>query len=753
MKDRGDSATRTPDQKILDEAKDRFKLCVDWESDQRKLFLDDVKFAWADADNKWQWEDDVANDREVGKKPILTVNKVRQHNNQIINDGKQNKPSVTIRPTGGGASYQAAKALEGLVRHIERQSNAPDAYDNAYEWAVDGGIGYWRLVTRNVELQKGSDPATAFNQNIFIEPVPDPLSVYMDPDIKQQDGSDARFGFVFDDMPKARFEKEWPEVDPPMDAPLDITEWSIDDDHVRIVEYYRAVETKDEMLYVEDDDGAVWIGKRSEAGKLGKAIDPAHIKQRRDIVERKIEWFKIAGNRILDRKDVIGKYIPIVRVVGKEKKIDGRLERKGHTRQMKDPQRMYNYWTSAATECVALQTMDQWMGPAKAFEGLENEWEEANRLRKAWRPYNHVDDQNQPIPKPEQVRLPEMARAYLEGMQTAQNELMMSSGQYQSQFGQNENATSGKAINERQRQGDNATYDFIDNLATAIRLTGNIIINWVPYIYDTKRVIQILAEDDTELQLQIDPTAAEAYQQEQKKEEEASRAILNPNIGVYFVESDIGPNYATKRQEAFNAFSQIVSQNQALTEVIGDILFRNADMPGADEVSERFKRMLENEKPWILGRGPGPAMQALQGQLTEAQKQNQSLTTMMTDLMQKLAEERTKNADKSDENKIKEYDAESKRITAISNAQPELSKMGEQGDLQGLVRQTIMEMLGGGGQQQPQEPEPEPQGGGEMPDHIMTALTSLGGRQAQDGNWYVPDPSRPGKYMQHVPLQ
>src|SRR6185503_15508478 len=176
MADETDSlAGLTGDARIIAEAKQRFAYCEEWEGDARKGFIEDLKFANADPDNNWQWDDQLRTYRQDRRKPCLTINKTRQHNLQIINDAKQNKPGVNIRPVGDGATYDAAQTYEGVVRHIEYQSNAEAAYDTATSFQVQGGIGYWRVVTDYVSND-------SFDQEIFIKREKNPLQLFLDPD-------------------------------------------------------------------------------------------------------------------------------------------------------------------------------------------------------------------------------------------------------------------------------------------------------------------------------------------------------------------------------------------------------------------------------------------------------------------------------------------------------------------------------------------------------------------------------------------
>lgn len=645
----------TGDERIIAEAQRRFKQCEQWESRARKLFLEDIKFSNADSDNGYQWPNEIRRNRDIDERPCLTINKTRQHNLQIINDAKQNKPRAAVRPVGNGATYEASQVFEGIFRHIEYISNATVAYDTATSFQVQGGIGYWRVVTDYL----GNDN---FDQEIFIRRVKDPLTVYIDPDINEVDGSDARFGFIFDDMPLDEFRAAYPEYKDiaGTDALGNVQGW-VDKDHVRVAEYYRRQEDKDHLISFTDP-------RTGQAGLLRRKDIPDNIidgiidhpsTRIREIKTWKVEWYLIIGDKIGERRDWAGEYIPIIRVIGEETIINGELDRKGHTRAMRDPQRMYNYWSSSAVEHVALQSKTPYIAPAEAIENLEGYWETANTVNHSVLPYNAFTDDGSAIAMPQRVQPPVMAQAYINGMQIAQQEMSMVSGQYAADFGEKSNEISGKAIQERQRRGDNATYHYIDNLAIGIRFTGKILIDLIPKIYDTPRILRIIGEDGEESHIQLDPKAQQAYQQHEQKEEGEVRAIFNPNVGRYDVEADIGPAYATRRQEAFNAITQIIKEAPALVNVIGDILFKAADFPMAGEIAERMERMVP---PQAKGDGLPPAVMELQGELKKMQG-------LLADMAQELGEERLRLKAKDAQKDIDVYDAITKRMSVLIKEQ------------------------------------------------------------------------------------
>lgn len=674
----------TDDQQIVKQAHQRMERCIAWEGEFQKRFVEDLKFANADPDNKWQWPQEIQVVRVGALQPMLTINKTRQHNLSIINDAKQNKPGVKITATGGTASYDSAQVYMGVVRKIEYKSSAEHIYDQTTKFQVEGGIGYFRVTTDYV-----SD--SSFDQEIFIKGINDPMSVFLDPDIEMIDGSDARFGFIFNDMPKDEFDYEYPDFkDHVGTSPLGTlaTYW-LTKDHIRVAEYFRRVPVDDKLVFMVDPQ----TKKQStvKASQIPKKLLAMVMEDRktktRDITSYKIEWYKIAGDTIIDRKDWAGKYIPIVRVVGEETKIEGKLDRKGHTRSMKDVQRMYNYWSSAGVEFIALQGKTPWITVAESIEGYETFWSTANTVNHAYLPWNAFTEDGATIPPPFKPQPPVAAQAYVQGMQIAQNEMMMVTGQYQAQMGENENAKSGIAINARQRQGERATYHYIDGLGIGIQFLGKILIDLIPKIYDTERVIKIMGEDGTESNVTIDPEAKAALtEKKDDKAEGKASLIFNPNVGEYEVQADVGPSYATKRQDAFNAFVQLASQDKNFMNIAGDIMFKAADFPMADELAKRYRRMIPLQ---ALGEEPPPEIKMM---LANAEGKMQSMQAMIVQMTKSLAEKDLMLNNKTVENALKGYQARTQRFGVVANAQPELANR-----VLPVAAQTEAEILAEGG--------------------------------------------------------
>lgn len=706
------------DEKILLEVYERFQRCLDFEAYWRANYELDIKFANADSINNYQWLDSIRNDRianPAGAKPCLTVNKTRVHNNLIINDAKQNKASINIRPIGDGATYQASQVFNDLIRHIEYRSNAQTVYDASITTQVDGGMGYWR-VTYDYESPD------SFNKELKIEGIKDPRAVYLDPDITQTDGSDARYGFIYEDVPTDLFQALYPKFKD-VGGPALMGDYSRDwltENHTRVCEYFRKSQEDDKLVAFDDPETGERVTSRwSNLTDEGKDYcrqlkqQKANSYQERDILTDVIEWFKIAGNKIIERNPWPGIYIPIVRNPGTETIIDGRMDRAGNTRGLLDPQRMYNYNASCYVEMVALQPRSPFVGPVAAIEGLEEYWKTANSNNHSMLPYNHVDEAGEAIPAPERSAPPALVPAYIQGMETAEKQMMMATGQYQAQMGENENAKSGVAINARQRQGDRATYHFTDNQAMAIRYTGKILVDLIPKVMDTERTLRIMGLDGSHTDVTIDPNATQAAQKQPSDGQaedggvKVAQIIFNPGVGSYDVVSDVGPDFATKRMEASNMMMQLAAQDHGFMGIGGDILMKNLDFPGADQLAQRYARVIP---PNITGDGPDPKLEQAMHQASDKILQ---LQQVIANLSKELK-------DKDRETDIRAYEAETKRKTGESDV---LKNIGNAGPIitaeqvQGIARRTIAEMM-------MRTPDPDPSAVPEMPQGMMDHLNA-----------------------------
>lgn len=673
--DSDDLGPASTDAEIVKEAAERWKASKDWQGTEDERTREDIKFANADARNSWQWPTRIYQARAIDQElPCLTINNTRVHNDMIINEMSKQDFGVKVRPVGGKASYKSSQMMETLIKRTQYISKWSAQRRKVAEQQVDGGIGYILIETRYVSER-------SMNQDIFLKASRDPTAVYLDPWINEPDGSDANFGFVFERLPRKEFGRKYPKwKDKVGKTPLDsaFSDW-ITDKEIMLAKYYRKSEEKDTLIVYKQENGDEVEKLASEIkDESGQEIYDAlmdDIKEgridgrKRRVVNNKVEWFLIAGDTVIDKGEWAGKYIPICRCVGRELVIDGTLDRKGHTRPLIDAQRMLNYNASAGVQGVALQPKAPWLAPARAIEGQE-QWKTANVDNFAVLLYNDIDDEApeglQTIEPPTRINPPPPSQAYTQGMQDADQWMKMISGQFDAQMGQNDqqSAVSGVAINERKQQGDTATYHFPEHQGDMMRFIGVQLLDLYPKIYDTKRALHVIGDDGEKSWIRIDPQQSDAVQElkHEKEDEEAAELAFNPSIGEYECVSDPGPDYATQRQEAWQAGSLILQHNLQLTAVIGDLLFKFGDFPGAEDIADRLQKEIKATKPYLFDDDAEPQMVALQQQM-------QRLTSLNAELMQKLAMKDIALKGKDEKRDVDAFRAQTDRTKAETTAQ------------------------------------------------------------------------------------
>jgi len=661
---------------IVDEANRRFKRACEWEAEFQIRFTEDLKFRHGDDDNGWQWPNTLRFSRNSDQRPCLTINNIAQHVLMVVNGGKQVREGVNVVATGNGATKESADVMEAIVESIEYASQAQLAYSIGQEFQVAGGIGYWRIVTDYA----GPD---SMDLDIFIRPINDPTSVLLDPDIRMRNGSDARWGIIFDNIPKAEFEEAYPELKEyagiaPLGPGTGVNDM-LSSSHVRVAEYFRKVLTPDKLLSYRHEGKRKTIRKSQISDDHFQALISDPYTRWRHVQDEKIEWYLIVGEHIVDETEWAGKYIPIIRCPGEEVVVEGLLDRKGLTRAMKGAQRMYNYNASAQVEHVALQNKIPWVAPADAIENYEVYWNTANITNHSILPYNHKDEQGQAIPPPQRTQPPASSEAYKSGMDTAFQQMMMTTGQWQNQMGMGGNERTGKAIQERQGQSDIATFHFVDNYRMALIFTGIQLIDLIPKIYDTQRAIKIQAEDGSDQEVEIDPLARKAFLQQQAHNGEVVKRIFNPSLGLYDVRAKAGLSYGTRREQTVDSLTLLLTQAPSLTPIVGDLLLSAMDFKEAQEASQRLRRLVP---PAALGQGPTPQEQKMSATITQLQD-------LLKKALDKSAKDSIKIAGKDELRDIEVFDAETKRLSALQKQLP----LDQEG-LRQFIVQTIGEAAG-----------------------------------------------------------
>lgn len=643
-----ESQDKTEDKKkshegILETARKRFALAIEATKDMRDLGDEDIKFIAGD-----QWPDDIKAFRTNAKRPVITINRCPQMVRNVTNDQKLNRPSIKVYPCDDKADVDTAKIFQGLIRQIENESNAEQAYDTAHENAAKRSYGYWRIVTEY-------ESPTSLKQKILIKRIRNPNSVLLDPFHKEKDGSDAKWGFVFEDIPKDEFAAEYPDSE--------LTEagaWKVDgqndlnwvgDNTARIAEYFTIEYQDDELLEVQiisAEGSSVETILQSQAKDIlaklaangARAIMTGKSRKTKIPV---VEWYKMDGCTIHDENIFPGQHIPIIPCYGEEHDIDGKVIYESVIRHSKDSQRMYNYLKSTAAETIALAPKSPYIvAEGQIPKQYEAMWRTANTANHAYLTYSPIDVNGNLAQAPQRQVYEPPIQAVTQAAMMESEDIKNTSGITDAAMGNPSNEISGKAINAKANNAQKNNFHLTDNVNLSIKHTGRILVDIIPIVYDTAQAVRILGEDNEGEIVKINELFT--YKGEKR--------TFDFSIGKYDVYVDSGPGYATKRQEAVESMLEMAKAAPQIMQIAPDLIVRNLDWPGATELAERLKKTVDPKLIDNKDQAPIPP---------EIQAQMQQMDQTIKMLTARSAELETNEA-------TKKMDLESKeRIAAMSN--------------------------------------------------------------------------------------
>ena len=550
----------------IQEAIEFLKLANDADTMNRQEALEDLKFGGGD-----QWPVELQNSRNLESRPVIVVNKVDNYCRQVCNQQRQQRPRIKVHAMNTHDDMVDAQTIQGIVRHIENNSNADHAYDNAFEYAVRMGWGYFRVRTDYVSED-------SFEQEIYIDPIDNPFTVYFDPNSVAPDGSDADRCLITTMMPKKEFKKLYP--DAAVDGGTSFTqrgtgdsqsEWITKED-IRLAEYFYTVREK-ATLYQLSDGSSTFAENKDFFARLQMA--GIVVVDKRPSYKKTIKYCKLTANDIIEEGTWAGKYIPIIPVYGRHIVIGDKRKKFGMIRYAKDPQRMYNFWQTSITEGVALAPKAKWLIAEGQDEGHESDWANANIKSFPLLRYKQTDIEGRAAPVPQRLQ-PEPPQAGIMAAAAGVDDDIKSIMGVFDPAQLKQGNISGKALNGQQQQVDLTNFDYYDNLTRSISHCGTIILDLLPKIYDTERVMRIIGDDGKPELLTIN------------QRDSVGRVLNDMTVGQYDVVMDTGPGYNSKRQEAVDSMMPILAADPSLMQTCGDLVFRNMDWPGADVIADRL---------------------------------------------------------------------------------------------------------------------------------------------------------------------
>ncbi len=616
--------------KFLRIGMERFKLAQEAEQKTRRDALDDLKFRAGE-----QWPSDILTSRGLDGRPCLTINRLPPIIRQITNEQRQQRPSINVNPVGSGGDQDTAEALQGIVRHIEVNSDAEIAYDTGFESSVTIGFGWWGLKTDFI-------PKT-FDQEIYICRKKNPFLIYVDPACNEPCYEDMMWAFEIEDIPKDEYKLDYPNSKAAALHDFEsigdqAPDWA-DKDTIRVANYWHVEQEQRELVKLST--GEI---------KFAEEVNPQteSIIARRKVLDRKIICSKINAVEVLNDKEMpgysdeylgqlwVGNWIPLVPVLADDLEIDGDRHLAGIVRDAKDPQRMYNYWHSSATETIALAPRAPYIGAVGQFENLEGRWSMANQRNMPYLEYNPTNVGGSPQPPPQRQQYEPPIQAMNLMLRNASDDLKSVTGVYDPSLGQQKSDQSGKAVQLLQKQSDVSNLHFTDNLSRAMRHTGRMLIDLIPKIYDAPRVQRVINPDQS-----VDHVVVHAGQQSGAQ---GMAQIQNPGIkriydlstGTYDVTVSVGPSYQSKRQESVASIMALVSSYPNIMQSCGDLLVGQMDWPMAKQIADRLKIMLPPQLQDNDDSDPDVKMQKMQGQLQQMSQQHELLVKALNDATDKI---------------------------------------------------------------------------------------------------------------------
>lgn len=655
--------------KICERAINQLQLAETAESQQRRREQEDLQFDRALPED--QWPEGIRSDRAggfgpdgqtLGARPCLVINKLDQPVQQVINEARNARLGIHIKPKGDGANVEGAEIRQGLIRAIEMDSRAHIARLWALDRAVKCGRGCYRI---SKKYANDGD----FDIDLVVDRILNQASVYLDPFAQQPDWSDGEWALITNDIPLEEYKRRYP------DSPIGrlggeeltgignrVPGWiggsDVDGERtIRVAEYFYVEHTTRTLVLIPG------IGKQWKDELKGVELPPDA--KTRDVDVRDVKWCVINAEEVLDEEDWEGRYIPIIPVIGKEYNVDGDRCFKGVISNSKDAQRSYNYMRSAQVEAVGLAPKAPWIMAEGQDEGYEMMWDQSNTKNYTRLKYKLVDLNGKPISPPQRNVAEPAIQAISMAVTMADNDIKSTTGRYDASLGKPRSEQSGKAIESLKASGESTTSNYLENLTSvSMHYEAKILLDLMPFVYDRPgRIIRVLGEEvheDRSVMInqpfvdgpngQPMPAPPPGMQQRLGENGIPPKPPKEYNLkkGVYGVEVSVGRSFATQRDENAEMLRSIIESAPGLTPMLADLMVEQLDTPIARKAAERLRKL----NPQLQDDTEVPPQ--VQAKMQALEEQQQQLTEALTAANDEI---------KSQHYKVdKEYDAKLKEL-------------------------------------------------------------------------------------------
>ncbi len=666
-------ALEVPDTDIdLDEEKDEDSSTSRLKKKTDDEILEEIRDFLSEAQNYWnpiyakgredkefvtidgaQWDAIAKKERDEDNLPSLEINLARTYCRQQINTQRQNRPQIQPVPVDSAADIETAKTLKGLVKDTEVVSDAESAYDAAAENAVYGGMGFIRVITDYVSED-------SFEQEPRIVAVHNTESVYIDPMSKALDGSDNTRALVKSWVDREQLIKEHGD-DAVRDFDTDLSDmlsWYNQSDKKVLVAEYFTLDQEEKELCLLGDGTTKW---------KSDVIAGEHVIKTRKSAKKVINWYKVSGNKVLDRTIFVGQLIPVVPVYGEVTWIGEDRHVFSLVHFAKDPARLFNYWKSTEAHQLSEMSDAPYVAAVEQIAGYEEEWKHPKGLRVLH--YNYKDDQTgQQLPPPQRVGFPGSPSGVLNAAMGAQQSIVDVLNMHAPAMGSSQSDQSGVAIGKLQTQQETSNFHFPDNLNKSIAQIGRILIPQYQAFYTEEHIKRIIGDDGKPQTVTLNQPM-QPNQPLQKGQTLSKNGWLNDlTVGRYDVRMQTGANYNTQRQETASVLQQLVRADPSLMQKAGDLILRSLDGVGIAEIADRVERsippQLKNDPNAPGPNGQPPLPPEVQQHIQQADATVQQLQQQLGQLQAAVTD---KQAERNHKAQLAEMDAQVKLAIAQMN--------------------------------------------------------------------------------------
>lgn len=557
--------------------------------DERLQCLQDRRF-YSLAGSQWEgplWD-------QYENKPKFEVNKIMLAVIRVVNEYRNNRITVDYVSKDGHENDTLAEVCDGLYRADEQASVADEAYDNAFEEAVGGGIGAWRLRTVYEDEENDEDD----RQRIRIEPIFDAdSSVFFDLGAKRQDKSDAKYCFVVTSMTRQAYKETW--GDDPTDWPKIIHQYEFDwctPDVVYVAEYYKVEEKTETIRIFQAIDGteerytqADFAADEALEETLA-AIGTREVRQKK-VKRKRVRKYIMSGGRVLeDAGYIAGKCIPIVVVYGKRWFVDNVERCMGHVRLAKDAQRLKNMQLSKLGEISALSSVEKPILTPEQVAGHQVMWAEDNLKDYPYLLINPVTDQNGnqaisgPVAYTKSPQIPPAMAALLQITETDMQDILGNPAGAEKMVSN----ISGKAVEMIQARVDGQAYIYMSNFAKGMKRCGEIWLSMARDIYteEKRKMKTIAATGEAGMVELMQPTI----------DEETGKLVMENDISsaTFDVVADVGPTSSSKKQATVRAITGMlqITQDPETAQVLTAMAMMNMEGEGLSDTNAYFRKKL-----------------------------------------------------------------------------------------------------------------------------------------------------------------